>query len=84
MCDSDRRPQWNLYALDKPQQIIAAVLDGEEVYFDCGECGAEDAIMFGYMATSPRREDVAFDPNTNRPAFFCKKCWAFYTNTEER
>jgi hypothetical protein len=80
--NNNQEPVWNLYGFDEPQKIETGTsFDGEPVYFDCCDCGEEDAVLAGYMATTqtPTRNDLAFwfceKLQEKRPAFFCQKCW---------
>ena len=52
-----------MYWFDTPQRITAGYAGEEPVFFDCCDCGEEDAVMHGCMGTQFSREGVAILSN---------------------
>jgi hypothetical protein len=82
----------NLYELVTPMQWRAGFTGSGEnqkpFFFSCGDCGAKDAVIHGFIGSGPTLYEIGLmrngpkDPFT-RLAMLCETCFNKQRSTEE-
>jgi hypothetical protein len=81
----------NYYQLVTPIQWRAGFIGSEPnkqpFYFDCADCNAKAPVIHGYLASSPKFEDIGLLGKLQgcnlRLALFCESCFAKRLATTE-
>lgn len=66
-----------LYEISPPRKWGAGKINGIEKFFDCGECGAKEPGIYGFLGYSQPFDEIAVIENKKGRclALLCENCY---------